>query len=331
MYMCEFLQDFGKIAFGVPLKSNPSPIDALAVVKRAIATFSFDDEEVGIQMAPITDCIPPLGDTDTLWFKDNILCILNNAAKFSPTLGGITVYLNYYETANELEVRVQDSGTVNLTARQLKRLFTRPQVCTDIDFNDVGGMGMGMYCLAQRVKALGGKCGASTRDDKLSGTIVWFRIPFRSNTSTTQRRNKSNSYFTTRTASGDECESRSSTKTTHIKRMVSVSKNMCESSDSQATNNVSVDGIRVTTESEASYSSTSSHLETLSGTQESFNIVSLDQLKVLVVDDAISILKIVSQMCRESGAIVTQAKNGQQAFDAFKDQQFDLVIMDVQV
>ena len=276
-------------------------------------------------MAPITDCIPPLGDTDTLWFKDNILCILNNAAKFSPTLGGITVYLNYYETANELEVRVQDSGTVNLTARQLKRLFTRPQVCTDIDFNDVGGMGMGMYCLAQRVKALGGKCGASTRDDKLSGTIVWFRIPFRSNTSTTQRRNESNSYFTTRTASGDKCESRSQTKT------ASVSKNMCESSDSQATNTVTLDGIRITTESVASYSSPPSHLETPSGTRKKFNIVSLDRLKVLVVDDAISILKIVSQMCRESGAIVTQAKNGQQAFDAFKDQQFDLVIMDVQV
>ena len=42
----------------------------------------------------------------------------------------------------------------------------------------VGGMGTGMCCLAARVKALGGDCGARKRTDFVHGTDVWMRLPF---------------------------------------------------------------------------------------------------------------------------------------------------------
>ena len=42
----------------------------------------------------------------------------------------------------------------------------------------LGGMGTGMCCLAARVKALGGDCGARRRPRDERGTDVWFRMPF---------------------------------------------------------------------------------------------------------------------------------------------------------
>ena len=55
-------------------------------------------------------------------------------------------------------------------------------------------------------------------------------------------------------------------------------------------------------------------------------------MKILVVDDAASMLK---QMCHtlknKAEAIVTQAKDGQQAVDECEKQDFDLILTDIQM
>ena len=54
--------------------------------------------------------------------------------------------------------------------------------------------------------------------------------------------------------------------------------------------------------------------------------------KILVVDDAISILKLMSQTLKNKAeAIVTQAKDGQQAVEECEKQQFDLILTDIQM
>ena len=54
--------------------------------------------------------------------------------------------------------------------------------------------------------------------------------------------------------------------------------------------------------------------------------------KILVVDDAVSILKFMSQTLKiKAEAIVTQAKDGQQAVEECEKQNFDLILTDIQM
>jgi hypothetical protein len=42
-----------------------------------------------------------------------------------------------------------------------------------------GGTGLGLFSLAQRMKALGGHCGVQRREDGLEGSLFWFAMPYR--------------------------------------------------------------------------------------------------------------------------------------------------------
>ena len=54
--------------------------------------------------------------------------------------------------------------------------------------------------------------------------------------------------------------------------------------------------------------------------------------KILVVDDAVSILKLMSHTLKSKAeAIVTQAKDGQQAVEECEKQDFDLILTDIQM
>ena len=54
--------------------------------------------------------------------------------------------------------------------------------------------------------------------------------------------------------------------------------------------------------------------------------------KILVVDDAVSILKLMSHTLKNKAeAIVTQAKDGQQAVEECEKQVFDLILTDIQM
>ena len=53
---------------------------------------------------------------------------------------------------------------------------------------------------------------------------------------------------------------------------------------------------------------------------------------ILVVDDAVSILKLMSHTLKNKAkAIVTQAKDGQQAVEECEKQHFDLILTDIQM
>ena len=54
--------------------------------------------------------------------------------------------------------------------------------------------------------------------------------------------------------------------------------------------------------------------------------------KILVVDDAVSILKLMTHTLKNKAeAIVTQAKDGQQAVEECEKQDFDLILTDIQM
>lgn len=56
-----------------------------------------------------------------------------------------------------------------------------------------------------------------------------------------------------------------------------------------------------------------------------------EPLSILLVDDALSILKMTSMVLRKQSHTVTTAENGQEAVDSVRERRFDLVIMDLQM
>ena len=114
--------------------------------------------------------------------QDNLLCVVGNACKYSQRSrvdgsdSGITVTVHCVLVGGRklVEFSVQDASSFRFTPVELKALYNRPVI---FKREAVGGMGTGMCCLAARVQALGGGCGARLRADGAAGTVVWFRVP----------------------------------------------------------------------------------------------------------------------------------------------------------
>lgn len=174
------------------------------------------------------------------------------------------------------EIAVTDSGSLSIT--QLDHLFDAP---VQAKRGHVGGMGLGLACLAERVKILGGDHGARARDDGKSGAVIWFGIPFVPVSSLAQGQGQHLPFY-----------------------------------DQQ-----SIEVPDISTLINLSLSATNIHGDA--------SIVS--GLSILLVDDAITILKMASYLLTKAGAKVTVAKNGQEAVEQTKLAIFDVIITDIQM
>ena len=219
------------------------------------------------------DCL-----TDVAWFQENVSCLLRNAVKFSS--GGVSIEMRMVtvKLCRFAEISVTDSGSLNIT--QLDHLFDAP---VQAKRGHVGGMGLGLACLAERVKVLGGDYGARARDDGKSGNVIWFGIPFVPVSSLAQGRAQDQNL---------PFYDQQSIEIPDISRLIN-----------------------------RSLSATKTHGDA--------SIVS--GLSILLVDDAITILKMASYLLTKAGAKVTVAKNGQEAVEQTKLAVFDVIITDIQM
>jgi CheY-like chemotaxis protein len=76
-----------------------------------------------------------------------------------------------------LEVKVTDGGST--VVEDYTSFF---DASTQKKRREVGGRGLGLFCLERRVIVLQGACGAGPRKEEALGSTVWFRIPFHDNT-----------------------------------------------------------------------------------------------------------------------------------------------------
>jgi CheY-like chemotaxis protein len=128
--------------------------------------------------------------TDEKWLRENLLCLISNAVKFSNE-GDVVVSVDYMieEVGSTKQVStigkapmkyvrfgVVDKGMV-LSDEEFSHFF---QLDSDSTVRFTGGIGLGLVTLAKRLDALEGKYGANRRNDGLCGTEVWFAIPHKS-------------------------------------------------------------------------------------------------------------------------------------------------------
>ena len=120
--------------------------------------------------------------TDSHFLKDNLLCLVSNAVKYSDCGATIDVRISLV-TSSPLQISLQrpmvvvtieDTG-IGISDENKVVLFQPFQQAQ----RSAGGTGLGLFSLAGRIKALEGTCGVRDRDDGKQGSVFWFTFPYR--------------------------------------------------------------------------------------------------------------------------------------------------------
>ena len=169
---------------GNSLKPNIGLIEIRKLLDDVIVFMRWQAEGTSLLVAlePVPDIIPTDILADLKWLREDLMCIAANALKFSrerflvPVIIRLTIDTD--ENNNDEQMlcfSFIDSGR-NLSNDRLLTLFDHPMTLSNERLG-MGGRGLGLYCLRERVTAMGGRYGAKTRRDGLEGTEVWFCIP----------------------------------------------------------------------------------------------------------------------------------------------------------
>eukprot|EP00596_Hydrurales_sp_CCMP1899_P003483 CAMPEP_0119039596 /NCGR_PEP_ID=MMETSP1177-20130426/9171_1 /TAXON_ID=2985 /ORGANISM="Ochromonas sp, Strain CCMP1899" /LENGTH=853 /DNA_ID=CAMNT_0007003679 /DNA_START=1000 /DNA_END=3561 /DNA_ORIENTATION=+ len=300
--------DFTKASSGIALVSSMETIDlveALAIPVTCINNLQ-SDQTIIVNSLPCELCQFII--TDKHWLIENVLCLLSNATKYST--GGdinlivdLTFHTNKFLSHKVLRLTIEDSGIgiPNEARKRLFKPFTQAQRMT-------GGTGLGLYSLSKRMEALGGAYGVHDRLDGKQGSAFWFSFPYRPDNMCISKDDSSSPNF-----------SRSSFTAEETRRM-SVDKVYNE---------------RVKERSDECTAEQSSSIIPRKINKHDRNDMPKVLLKILIVEDSLSILKVVSHMLRQKGHTVQSALNGSLGLDlmtqGYHGIAFDVVLMDLQM
>ena len=139
---------------------------------------------IPIQVDRIPDDICTHIKTDKLWFRENLVCLVSNAVKYTESGGDavkVTISLDLEKPIRPLlRVEVTDSGC-GVPREAIKNLFRS----TPAAGGTTVGCGLGLHNVSVRMSALGGDCGMKLRGKGQRGSIFWFAIPYEADKSAT--------------------------------------------------------------------------------------------------------------------------------------------------
>jgi len=100
--------------------------------------------------------------------------LLDNAVKYTPPGGKITVELDYLKKTKEIEFKIQDTG-VGIPSDQKGRVFTKFFRGANVMRMDTEGSGLGIFISKNIIEAHGGKIWFESEENK--GTTFHFTLP----------------------------------------------------------------------------------------------------------------------------------------------------------
>jgi CheY-like chemotaxis protein/signal transduction histidine kinase len=202
--------DFVKAETGVVLKEVPDTVDLTRSMERIGYCINIISNKVPVNVKPVPSEISRCIMAEKQWLEDNLLCLSSNATSYTKSPGSIVMSValvselaigsmleedidgssmaaevgsqateneaegNFAGVRNMLLFEVEDTGEW-LTSEKKRSLF-KPVKQAE---RSTGGTGLGLFALAKRVDALGGRYGVRGRRDKGIGSLFWFSIPYR--------------------------------------------------------------------------------------------------------------------------------------------------------
>jgi signal transduction histidine kinase/AmiR/NasT family two-component response regulator len=244
--------------------------------------------------------------TDKHWMTENVMCLLSNAVKYSPSgttielrvelleSGGHDLYAKKMFSDNAvalaqgtdiapmLLISVEDSG-IGIAPEVRKRLFQPFKQAQRM----AGGTGLGLFSLKNRIDALGGYCGVTDRGDGKQGSKFWFTVPYR-----------------------PDPDAAAHTSAAELPSSAHVSPR-----------DMNVDRFRAAP-------GPNTHPEPLGPSQ-------IRPMRILLVDDTLTILKVASRTLKMHGHVVETAENGVESLarmkEAYEGGDIDMVLTDLQM
>ena len=166
---------------------NKVPVDLDQVMDGVMAYSQWQAEDTGIDvvMENLPADLPDEIMVDEKWLKDDLLCAASNAVKYCRANQGVPALIRVSIVPSAHEEKANDPGPPSvlftfldsgypLSDEKLKNLFDRPMHSAR---TQTGGMGLGLFCLSEHIKALQGQYGARRRTDGREGTEIWFSFP----------------------------------------------------------------------------------------------------------------------------------------------------------
>ncbi len=334
--------DYAKASKGVRLVPRLETIDIKEALQMPLNCMRSVQNRIDICLMDLPDSICSHVITDKQWLQENLLCLLSNAVKYS-TSGDVTISVQLTDAKDVSVGRPmihRNSGGVDVTSSvsfdedtaiiPIQPHSNQPQLRFEVEDHGIGvsddsvnilfkpfkqaqrltgGTGLGLYSLAKRLDALGGDYGVSRRRDGLSGSLFWFSIPYRPDS----------------ISAADAiviAESAPPLLDTNATITAESSNHLPSVNKPALSINTSV----------VPYTPPAA-----GGVPRTPHTKAIGTLNILLVDDALSIIKMTSMMLRKLGHSITTAENGEVAVKAVETQwkehgkSFDLILMDLQM
>lgn len=191
--------DYTKASNGMVLVPHMETVNFREMLNLPLSCMkNLQNGKVKIELLPINPNIAVSIITDPQWFQENVLCLLSNAVKYSAEgmvqLSVTLLHSSLLRTSStDSECSVASAASI---ASSVPDSYLRVDVIdTGIGVSDelkphlfnpfkqaqrlAGGTGLGLYSLAKRIEAMGGKYGVKNREDGCQGSDFWFTVPYR--------------------------------------------------------------------------------------------------------------------------------------------------------
>lgn len=99
------------------------------------------------------------GFVDTIFMREIMDNLIENAIKYTPAGGSI--YVNVRGDGDRVLINVTDTG-IGISADDLTHIFQKFYRADNSDTREIGGTGLGLYLVKQRVEAMGGRVWAES-------------------------------------------------------------------------------------------------------------------------------------------------------------------------
>ena len=324
--------DYTKASKGLKLVPQHNTLNLLEALEMPLNCMRSMQQKIEIVLRNIPNEICPYVITDKQWLQENILCLLSNAVKYSAD-GVVSINIELAEYYSEgwkmctmdgvlgkdlapcgpdepftllspfLRFEIEDTG-IGMSEDAMASLFNPFKQTQRL----AGGTGLGLYSLAKRLEALHGFYGVMKRKDGKQGSLFWFAIPYKPDP-------------------------------TFVHNALAMESGSCKSIDpkiapSNDTSRLLINDAPFNVKS--LHALISNHNRPDSVKREEHPSGMDQSLRILLVDDSPTILKMSSLMLKKLGHHVRTAENGAIAVKLIEEnssskEHFDVILMDLQM
>ena len=112
------------------------------------------------------------GSIDIDFLREVMDNLIDNAIKYTPSNGSI--YINVLGDGDRILINVTDTG-MGISSEDLQHIFQKFYRADNSDTREIGGTGLGLYLVKQRVEAMGGRVWAESAFGQ--GTTFYVSLP----------------------------------------------------------------------------------------------------------------------------------------------------------